>query len=304
MEVLPVNSVVPASGLLDAVSKGMLDGAHSNLAQNYDRQNSFALWGSGPSFGMDGNMLLAWHKYGGGKELLARVYASIGANVVSFPTGPKPTQPLGWFKKRLTRPEDFKGLKIRADGIAAELFAGMGAAVIPVAEPDVVSAFDRGWVEATVSNNISSDRFLGLAKPGRVCMLSSFHGNAAPFEIIFNKSRFDGMSAKLKAVIGGASEASSADMSWKAIERYSLDYIELQKTGVKFYQTPDAILRKQVTVYDALLRKKSAADSMFKEIVESQKSFATRAVKWELDTLADRRMAFNHYFRDSALKTG
>ena len=44
-------------------------------------------------------MLLAWHKYGGGKELLAKLYASIGANVVSFPYGPMPTQPLGWFKK-------------------------------------------------------------------------------------------------------------------------------------------------------------------------------------------------------------
>lgn len=304
IEVLPVNSVVPASGLLDAVSKGTLDGAHSNLVHNYDRQNSFALWGSGPCFGMDGNVLLAWHKYGGGKELLGRLYASIGGNVVSFPTGPNPTQPLGWFKKRITRPEDFKGLKIRAEGIAAELFAGMGAVAVPVPQPELVSAFDQGLLDAAASNNASSDRFLGLAKPGRVCMLSSFHANTAQFEIIFNKSRFDGLSTKLKAAIGGAVEASSAEMTWKVIERYSLDYIELQKAGVKFYQTPEAVLRKQIAVFDALLRKKSAADSLFKEIVESQKTFAARAVKWEMDTLADRRMAFNHYFRNGGLKNG
>jgi len=33
---------------------------------------------------MDANMLLSWHKYGGGKELMEKVYASIGANVKSF----------------------------------------------------------------------------------------------------------------------------------------------------------------------------------------------------------------------------
>jgi TRAP-type mannitol/chloroaromatic compound transport system substrate-binding protein len=58
-------------------------------------------------------MLLAWHKYGGGKELLDKLYASIGANVVSFLYGPHPTQPLGWYKKPITKIEDFKGMKFR-----------------------------------------------------------------------------------------------------------------------------------------------------------------------------------------------
>ena len=88
IEVLPAGAVVPAFGLLDAVSKGTLDGGHGVLVYHYGKQNALALWGSGPAFGMDGNMLLSWHKYGGGKELLAKLYSSIGANVVSFPYGP------------------------------------------------------------------------------------------------------------------------------------------------------------------------------------------------------------------------
>src|SRR5256885_12925480 len=67
---------------------------------------------------MDANMLLSWHKYGGGKELLNKLYASIGANVVSFPYGPMPTQPLGWFKKPITKADDFKGLKYRTVGVS------------------------------------------------------------------------------------------------------------------------------------------------------------------------------------------
>src|SRR5438128_8497099 len=95
IEVLPAGSVVPAFGLLDAVSKGVLDGAHGVLVYSYGKQNALGLWGSSPAFGMDGNMMLAWHKYGGGRQLLEKIYNSIGANVVSFPYGPMFTQPLG-----------------------------------------------------------------------------------------------------------------------------------------------------------------------------------------------------------------
>src|SRR3954452_10475349 len=71
IEVLPSGAVVPAFQLLAAVSKGVLDGGHGVLVYHYGKQNALALWGSGPAFGMDANMLLSWHRYGGGKALLA-----------------------------------------------------------------------------------------------------------------------------------------------------------------------------------------------------------------------------------------
>src|SRR5574342_929749 len=88
IDVLPAGAVVPAFQLLDAVSKGTLDGGHGVLVYHYGKSTALALWGSSPAFGMDANMLLAWHKYGGGKELLNKLYASLNVNVVSFPYGP------------------------------------------------------------------------------------------------------------------------------------------------------------------------------------------------------------------------
>ena len=296
IEVLPAGSVVPAFGLLEAVSKGTLDGGHGVLVYHYGKQNALALWGSGPGYGMDGNMLLSWHKYGGGKELLAKLYASISANVVSFPYGPHPTQPLGWFKKPITKPEDFKGLKYRTVGISIDVFTAMGAAVNALPGGEIVPAMDRGLLDAAEFNNASSDRLLGFADVSKVCMLQSYHQNAEQFEITFNKTKYDGLPEKMKAIIANAVEASSADMSWKAVDRYSKDYIELQKAGVKFYKTPDSVLRKQMEAYDDVVAKKSATDPLFKEIVESQKAFAARTVRWELDTVVDRRMAYNNYF--------
>jgi len=89
-------------------------------------------------------------------------------------------------------------------------------------------------------------------------------------------------------------------MSWKAIDRNSTDYIELKKVGVKFYKTPDAILRKQLEVYDEVVKKKSAENPLFKEILQSQLAFAQRATRWEQDTVVNRRMAFDHYFGSNA----
>ena len=296
IEVLPAGAVVPAFGLLEAVSKGTLDGGHGVLVYHYGKQNALALWGSGPGYAMDANMLLSWHKFGGGKELLAKLYASIGANVVSFPYGPHPTQPLGWFKKPITKPEDFKGLKYRTVGIAIDVFTAMGAAVNALPGGEIVPAMDRGLLDAAEFNNASSDRLLGFADVSKVCMLQSYHQNAEQFEITFNKTKYDALPDRLRSIIAYAVEASSAAMSWKAVDRYSTDYIELQKSGVKFYKTPESVLRKQLEAYDATVAKKAAENPLFKEIVDSQKAFAARTVRWELDTVVDRRMAYNHYF--------
>ncbi|TMA75402.1 MAG: twin-arginine translocation signal domain-containing protein [Deltaproteobacteria bacterium] len=297
IEVLPAGAVVPAFGLLDAVSKGTLDGGHGVLVYHYGKQQALALWGSSPAFGMDANMLLAWHKYGGGKELLQKLYNSINANVVSFPYGPMPTQPLGWYKKPITKPDDFKGLKFRTVGISIDLFTGMGAAVNALPGSEIVPALDRGLIEAAEFNNATSDRILGFPDVSKTCMLQSYHQSAEQFEILFNKGKFDALPDKMKAIIANAVEAASADMSWKAIDRYSKDYVELQtKDKVKFFRTPDSVLQKQLEVFDTVQEKKSAENPIFKEIVESQRKFAERAVKWDLDTNVPRRMAYNHYF--------
>ena len=297
IEVLPAGAVVPAFGLLDAVSKGTLDGGHGVFVYHYGKQPAVSMWGSSPAFGMDANMLLAWHKYGGGKALLAKAYNVINANVVSFPYGPMATQALGWFKKRITKPDDFKGLKFRTVGISIDLFTGMGAAVTALPGGEIVPALDRGLIDAAEFNNASSDRLLGFADVSKICMLQSYHQNAESFEITFNKTKYDALPAKIRVIIENAVEAASADMSWKAIDRYSQDYIELQvKDKVKFYITPDSVLKKQLEVFDQVAAKKAAENPVFKEIAESQRKFAERAVKWDLDTNVRREMAYNHYF--------
>src|SRR6187401_184320 len=303
IEVLPAGAVVPAFQLLDAVSKGVLDGGHGVLVYHYGKQQALALWGSGPGYAMDANMLLAWHKYGGGKELLNEIFTSIGANVVSFPYGPMPTQPLGWYKKPITKVDDFKGLKFRTVGISIDVFTGMGAAVNALPGGEIVAAMDRGLLDAAEFNNATSDRILGFADVSKVLMQQSYHQNAEQFEISFNKTKFDALPAKMRAIIENAVEAASQDMSWKAVDRYSKDYVELQtKDNVKVYKTPDSVLKRQLEIYDEVAKKKAGENPIFREVIESQLEFAKLATQWENDTVVSRKMAFDHYFGPNAKK--
>ena len=211
------------------------------------------------------------------------------------------TQPLGWFKKPITKPDDFKGLKFRTVGISIDLFTGMGAAVNALPGGEIVPALDRGLLDAAEFNNASSDRLLGFPDVSKVCMLQSYHQNAEQFEITFNKTKFDALPATMKSLIENTVEAASQDMSWKAIHRYSQDYIEMQtKQNVKFYKTPDSVLQKQLDIFDEVLAKRSADNPLFKEVAESQRKFAERAVRWYLDTQVGTRMAYNHYFGKKA----
>jgi TRAP-type mannitol/chloroaromatic compound transport system substrate-binding protein len=301
IEVLPAGSVVPAFGLLDAVSKGTLDGGHGVVVYHYGKNPSLALWGSGPSFGMDANMLLSWHKYGGGAALLEEVYKTVGADVKSYVYGPMPTQPLGWFKKPITKIEDMKGMKFRTVGISIDMFTAMGVSVNALPGGEIVPAMDRGLLDGAEFNNASSDRLLGFPDVAKICMLQSYHQNAEQFEILFNGAKYRALPPKLRAILDNTVEAASADMSWKAVDRYSKDYMEMQtQQGVKFFKTPDAVLRSQLRVFDEVVNKKAAENPLFKKIVESQRAFAARAVKWDLETNVQRRMAYDHYFRPAA----
>ncbi|MGB3435546.1 TRAP transporter substrate-binding protein [Achromobacter sp.] len=300
IEILPAGAVVKAFDLLDAVSAGTLDGGHGVVAYWYGKNTAVALWGSGPSFGMDANMLLAWHEYGGGKELLVEIQKAMGVNVVSLMYGPMPTQPFGWFKRPITKIEEVKGVKFRTVGLAIDMYTAMGAAVNALPGGEIVPALDRGLLDGAEFNNASSDLALGFQDVSKICMLQSFHQSAEQFEILFNKAKYDALPDNLKHILRNAAQAASADMSWKAANRYSQDYVKLQKDhNVKFYKTPDAILQQQLKIWDEMIAKRSAENPLFKKVLESQRAFAERVGRWHGDTSVNFRMAYNHYFSRS-----
>src|SRR5258708_4972078 len=201
----------------------------------------------------------------------------------------------------MERGADPRGAKRRAGRGAPDRGRGMGAAVNALRGGEIAAAIDRGLLDAAEFNNASSDRALGFADVSKICMLQSYHQNAEQLEISFNKTKFNALPPKLKAIIENGVEAASQDMQWKAIDRNSQDYITLQtQDKVRFFKTPDSILKRQLELYDEITKKYVATNPLFKEIIESQLAFARRATRWEQDYITNRRMAFDHYFGPNA----
>ena len=83
-------------------------------------------------------------------------------------------------------------------------------------------------------------------------------------------------------------------------DRPPFSIVSLKKAGIKFFKTPDAILREQLVAYDKVVAKKAAENPLFKKVIDSQRAFAERAGAWQNDYTVDMKMAWNHYFRPAA----
>ncbi|WP_370264249.1 TRAP transporter substrate-binding protein [Limnobacter sp.] len=298
IDVYPANSIVKAFGIQNAVHKGQLDGGHGVPTYWHDRHPAFSLFGSGPSFGMSSNQILAWFQYGGGQQLYDElVQKEMSLNIQGFMYGPLTAQPLGWFKNRINNVKDLENLKFRAVGLAAEVFKELGLNTTALQPADIVPWLDKGLIDAAEFNNPSSDRALGFPSVSSVCMIRSFHQSCEVFEVIFNKERFDSLSFSLRSIIRYALQASSADLSWKASDRFSTDFEEMRrKQGVRYYHTPDDILRAQLLAWRKIIARESANSLIFKRIIDSQMRFAKRVVGFENDVTPSSKMAYDFWF--------
>jgi TRAP-type mannitol/chloroaromatic compound transport system substrate-binding protein len=296
LDVLAAGTIVPAFQMQDAVNAGILDGGHGVCAYWYGKNKAFSLFGTPPALGWNANSFLGWMNYGGGYELYNELVGQIlKLNLVGFLTGPMPSQPLGWFKKEVKTADDFKGLKYRTVGLAADLMKEMGAAVTILAGGEIVPALERGVIDGAEFNNPTSDSLLGFPDVSKVYMMRSFHQDAEAFEIIFNKAKFEALPAELKSVVKYSAESASSDMLWKALDRYSKDLELLKGKGVSVISTPETVLQAQLDAWTKVIDKLSAENAFFKKVVESQKAWAKRTLAYESANTPNRAMAIAHF---------
>lgn len=298
-DVLPAGAVVPAFEVLDAVNRGVLDGGHGVPAYWFGKHVAASLFGTGPSFGMDAIDLLAWFYYGGGFDMYQNLLQNeLKMNVVSFLHGPIPTQPLGWFRNPVLRPEQLQRTKYRTVGLSAELFKELGASVVILPGGEIVPALERGVIDGAEFNNPTSDKLLGFPDVRKVYMLQSYHQPVECLEVLFNKSKWDALPSDLKAIVRNAILAESADFQHKMIDRNSKDLEELEtQRKVRVFVTPRPVLEAQLKAWDVLIDRHSKANPTFARIIQSQRAWARRVVSWKLRTYVDNRPAFEHWFR-------
>ena len=297
IDYLVSGAVVKAFQVQDAVHKGVLDAGHTVTAYWYGKHKAASLFGTGPVFGANANVILAWIHKGGGKDMYRELVQDIlGLNLVGFFAMPMPTQPLGWFKKQIKSARDMRGLKYRTVGLATDIMQGMGLKVTQLPGGEIVPALQRGVIEAFEFNNPTSDRQFGAQDVSKVYMMGSYHQAAEFFEIIFNKSKYQALPKEHQAILEYAAEAANTANYALAMDSYSRDLQTLiNKDGVKVYRTPTSVMTAQLKSWDKTLARLTK-DPFFAKVVKSQKEWSARVAFYDLMNSADYKLAFKHYF--------
>ncbi len=289
-------SVVKPFEVMDATSKGVIDGCHSVPVYWYGKSKVASLFGSGPINGCDAHQTLAWINRQG-LSLYNELLAKLGLDVVGFFAMPMPTQPLGWFKKPIKGAADLKGFKYRTVGLAADLMQELGMKVTQLPGGEIVPAMERGVIDAFEFNNPTSDRRFGAQDVAKNYYMGSYHQAMEFFEIVFNKKKYNSLPKDLQAILHYAAEAASTANFALAMDQYSTDLQELiNKDKVNVKRTPKDIFAAQIKAWDVVSKRLQDEDPFFKKVVESQKAWAKRVAYYHFLNDADYKVGYEHIF--------
>ena len=105
------------------------------------------------------------------------------------------------------------------------------------------------------------------------------------------------MSPAHQAILKNAAYAANSDNYFKALVRYSADLAKLMNEHkVNVYQTSDAILAAQLKGWDKVVAQFSGKDAHFKKIIDSQKAYAKRVMKYLLMNQPNYKLAYENEF--------
>ena len=178
IEHLPAGAIVGAFEVLDATNRGVIDGGHTAAAYWVGKHFAAGLLCCPPGgpFGMDHHDFLGWMYEGGGLELYQEFYQEVlNMQVVAFPILPIGPQALGWFKDVIRSWDDFKGMKYRIPGVAAEVFKAAGVSVVTLPGAEILPAAERGVIDAAEWVGGLEDLRLGFHNVWKIHYTPSMH---------------------------------------------------------------------------------------------------------------------------------
>src|SRR5210317_7313 len=297
IDLQPVGAVVKTSEIGEAVSSGVLDMGHWVTAYWYGKNAAASLFGTGPSYGLSSQEVMGWMEYGGGRALYEETLSKVGYDYVGFFHMPMPAQPFGWFKKNVTQVSDVVGMKYRTVGLATNVLTAMGMVVRQLPGGEIQPSMKTGLIDAAEFNNPTSDSQFGMQDVSKHYHLGSFHQSQEMFEIPINRKRYESLSPAHQSILKNAAYAANTDNYFKALVRYSDDLSKLiNEHQVNVYQTSDEILAAQLKGWDQVIADFESKDPFFKKIVDSQKSYAKKVMKYLLMNQPNYRLAYENEF--------
>jgi TRAP-type mannitol/chloroaromatic compound transport system substrate-binding protein len=277
----PPDSSMGAFDVFDAVSAGKVECMHSwpgywrskapaaelfSSIPNQMMMQEWAVWLYGPSRGID-----LW------KELYAKY------NIVPFPGGLVGPE-FGFFTTKPVRTlDDFKGMRLRVSGLAADVMKELGATTVLLPADQIVAAMQKGEIDGFEFSAPYVDWPMGFDKVAKYVVLPSWHQPSAMFEIGVNADAWKALPADYQAIFESAcKEVSMVDLMAR-LEGSNASYKKIyENAGVTITVLDFEAVKTISAITDRLADEQAAKDPFFDKVLKSQRNFRSEYRTWEL----------------------
>ncbi len=267
-------------GILDMVNAGQYQMGHT-ASYYWKGKDASTMFFTTMPFGMTAPEQYAWFYYGGGMDLMQKVFAKHG--VYSFPGGNTGVQMGGWFRKEIKTLDDLKGLKMRIPGFAGEILSQLGVTVTNIPPGELYTSLDRGTIDALEWVGPALDLKMGFQKIAPY-YYTGWHEPASELQFLVNRKAFDELPRHLQEILVTAMKAETLDAYARMFNDNAVNFaaIRTDYPEVKVKTFSPEILEAMKAANNRLLEEAAAKDPQFKEILDSQRAYLAKARAWSI----------------------
>jgi TRAP-type mannitol/chloroaromatic compound transport system substrate-binding protein len=266
--------------VFDACQQGTVEAFHSFPGYWGGKDPALQWFGAVP-FGLNAQGTATWLHAGDGLRLWEEAYAPFG--LLPRPGGASGVQMGGWFRKRIDRLADIRGLKVRMHGLGGRVLARAGATAMLMPLSQVLPALEQGTIDGVELVAPHDDLTVGLYRGARYYYYPGWHELGVKFEFTFNRKAYEALPVDLRRALDYAALAVGTLMLAEYEGKNALALSRLRtelKDRVEVLAFPAPVLTELKRLSAEVLREESEKSPMARKVHRSYTSFQELLRDW------------------------
>lgn len=278
VDLFAAGEIVPAFAVLDAVSNGTVEIGHTAALYWQGKIPAAGFFTSVP-FGLGPVEHQAWIELRGGQDLWDELYRPYGVRAfLAGNTGPSMG---GWFRRRIEDAEDLKGMRVRVQGLGAEVYTRLGAVAMAVSAGDLLPAIEKGSIDAAEFLAPATDLETGLPKYVPFYYAPGFNKPNGASELLVSLKAWDQLPDDLRGIVVESCRAEHTLGLADAAQTNSLALTEiLGRYPVTLEAFPRSMMEAASRASSDLLTDIAGTSELAGRIVESYRSAVNDLRGW------------------------
>jgi TRAP-type mannitol/chloroaromatic compound transport system substrate-binding protein len=270
-------ALVPGADTVKAVSQGTVQAAWAGAGWFAGIDSAFNMFSSVP-FGPGIGEYMAWMYYGGGLSKSRELFHRHGIHNV--PCAVIPPEASGWFRKEIKTVDDLRGLRMRFFGLGARVVERFGVQTRQLPPGEILAELKADKLDATEFSLPQIDETLGFHEVAKYYYFPGWHQQATFFDLYINKSVWDSLEERHKAVIELACGDTIRDTIAEGEASQGLSIKRMQAQGVQVRRWAPEILLAFESAWNDVAREEAAKNPSFREVYGSYLEFRAGYAAW------------------------